>query len=309
MPISINDVISILDEMDMLRVGAEGGPPTNWGGGPTNWSESASEYPVDWKKVAEPRLPNPDEDLEFLPGDEWREVLDDLESEQVREKHTPEEPIIDVLAWYQPIHYYGREWGIYIYESAIVDTAKSIISYLPYYRRYQSDAKVGALRSALQTLFLHEVFHHKVEGFAIMLEVIGRKSHYAPYKESVYQPLLGTDDVIEEGLACAEMKTRLREATRKDVPDDVRDAAQRMLEDWIPRLPPGYRTGCDFLGERAFERARDHLSAQIQEASTTPARNPNELKLAGWAYRRLLNCKKATQLVVPVGLTPRIPWF
>jgi hypothetical protein len=142
-----------------------------------------------------------------------------------------------------------------------------------------------------------------------MLEVIGRKSHYAPYKESVYQPLLGTDDVIEEGLACAEMKTRLREATRKDVPDDVRDAAQRMLEDWIPRLPPGYRTGCDFLGERAFERARDHLSAQIQEASTTPARNPNELKLAGWAYRRLLNCKKATQLVVPVGLTPRIPWF
>jgi hypothetical protein len=317
MKISINDVISILDEMDMLRVRAEG----VW---PTNWSESVSEYPVDWKKVLEPRLPNPDEDL--LPGDEWREVLDDewrevlddewrevlddLESGAGGEEHTPEEQIIDVLAWYQPIHYHGREWGIYIYESAIVDTAKSIISYLPYYRRYQPDAQVGALRSAFRTLFLHEVFHHKVESFAIMLEVIGRKDHYVPYTESVYRPLRGTDDLIEEGLACAEMKTRLREPTySRDVPDDVRDAAQRMLEDWIPRLPPGYRTGCDFLEKWAFERARDHLSAQIQEASTAPARNPNELKLAGRAYQRLLDCKKATRLVVPVGLTPRIPWF
>ncbi len=309
-PITIDDVISILEAMDMLEVGAEGGPPTNWGGGPTNWSESASEYPVDWKKVAEPRLPNPDEDLEFLPGDEWREVLDDLESEQVREKHTPEEPIIDVLAWYQPIHYYGREWGIYIYESAIFDTAKSIISYLPSSRRYQFDAQLGAFRSAFQTLFLHEVFHHKVESFATMLEVIGRKSHYVPYHELVYQPLFGTDGLIEEGLACAEQKKRLLEQTyKKHVPDDVRDAAQRMLGDWIPRLSPGYRTGSDFLEEWEYERAIDRLSAQIQETSTAPTRNPNELKLARRAYRGLFGCRNTTQVVIPVGLAPRIPWL
>ena len=301
MPIDIDDVISILDEMDMLRVGAEG----VW---PTNRSESVSEYPVDWGKVLDPRLLNPDEDL--LPGDEWQEVLDDLESGAGGEEHTPGDGIIDVLAWYQPIHYHGYGWGIYIYESAIVDIAKSIISYLPHYRRYQLDAQVGALWSALRTLFLHEVFHHKVESFAIMLEVIGRKSHYVPYTELVYQPLRGTDDLIEEGLACAQMKTRLVEKTyRKDVPDDVWDATQRMLEDWIRRGPPGYRTGIDFLENWAFERAQDHLSTQIQEASTFPTRNPNELKLARRAYRGLFSCRNTTRLVVPVGSAPKIPWF
>ena len=86
MPIDIDDVISILDEMDMLRVGAEG----VW---PTNRSESVSEYPVDWGKVLDPRLLNPDEDL--LPGDEWQEVLDDLESGAGGEEHTPGDGIID----------------------------------------------------------------------------------------------------------------------------------------------------------------------------------------------------------------------
>ena len=314
-PITIDDVISILEEMDMLEVGAEGGPPTNWGGGPTNWSEPTSEYPVAQKRLGEPRLPNRDEDLEFLPGDEWREVLDDLESGAGGEEHTPGDGIIDVLAWYQPIHYHGYGWGIYIYESAIVDIAKSIISYLPSSRRCQFDAQVGALRSAFQTLFLHEVFHHKVESFAIMLEVIGRKSHYVPYHELVYQPLFGTDDLIEEGLACAEQKKRLLEQTyKKHVPDDVLDAAQRMLGDWIPRLLPGYRTGSDFLEEWEYERAIDRLSAQIQETSTVPTRNPNELKLARRAYHGLLGkqhegCMKNTRMVVPVGSTPRIPWF
>ena len=38
-PITIDDVISILEAMDMLEVGAEGGPPTNWGvGRPTGLS-------------------------------------------------------------------------------------------------------------------------------------------------------------------------------------------------------------------------------------------------------------------------------
>jgi hypothetical protein len=305
MPVDIDDVISILDELDMLRVGTEG----VW---PTNRSESVSEFRVDFKKARKSLLSNPAYDADWLSSDEWWEVFSDLESAAGYgyEPHIPQEQIIDVLAWYQPIHYHGRGWGIYIYESAIVDIAKSIISYLPRDRRYQSDAKAGALWSAFSTLFLHEVFHHKVESFAIMLEVIGRKSHYVPYMESVYRPLRDTDDLIEEGLACAQMKTRLDEPTyRRDVPDDVWDAAQRMLEDWIPRLPPGYRTGIDFLDDWRFERAQDHLSTQIQEASPVPTRNPNELKLARRAYRGLFSCRNTTQVVIPVGLAPRIPWL
>jgi len=47
---------------------------------------------------------------------------------------------------------------------------------------------LGAVRPSLAIWYLHEMFHHKIESFAIRLEIVERVPRYCHYRKVVYNP-------------------------------------------------------------------------------------------------------------------------
>jgi hypothetical protein len=304
MVLATPEVVETLDALDLLDLDA----PGPWPGEP----EGGSAWSIDWRRVE-----RRDADLEKFSAEAgqraWEPVREDLLSRSRRGVHVPPPDVFDALAWYLPIHHFGYGWGIYIRESAVLVLAGSVLSRLDPPRRADDDAIHGAVRAGLSILYLHEAFHHKVESFAIRLEIVEHARRYYPYFQGVYGPLraAGSGEVLEEALACAEIMRRMRaeEVYQRGIPRDVQHAARAMLGDWLPTLSPGYREAPAYVAEVPFGKARNLLSSQIHEGRRRPLRRNEEWHLVPHGHHGLFDCQTVTHVLVPIGTTPIIPWF
>lgn len=308
MGLATPEVVGTLDALGLLNLD----DPALWPGEP----DDETAWPVDWSSVEEPPG-EPDSrllaDVECGFDRAWGAVRDDLLSRAKSGVHIPPPDVLDALAWYLPIHNFGYNWGIYIRESAVLMLAGAVPSQVEPARLGDPDAIYGAVRVGLAILYLHEVFHHRAESFAIGLEIVEHAPRHQPYSETVYRRLsaAGSDDLLEEALACAEMMRRLvREPVyRNSIPEYILAAAVRTLGSWIPTLPPGYRTGIKYVNNEPFDQGRNLLSSQIHEGRLHPMRRHEEWRLAPDGYHSLLDCRAVTHILVPHGTTPVIPWF
>jgi hypothetical protein len=305
--LAIPEVVGTLDALDLLNLD-EPGP---WPGEP----EGESAWPIDWTSVEE-RRGQPEEVLsEHRYGIDrsWERIRKDLPSRAGGGVYNPPPDVFDALAWYLPIHYFGYGYGIYIRESAILMLRDAILSRVEPSRRDDLDAIQGAVRAGLGILYLHEALHHKVESFAIRLEIVEHARRYHPYFKGVYGQLraAGSDELLEEALACAEIIRRMQNEVvyTRGIPEDIQPAVQTFLLDWLPTLPPGYRKAPQYLKAPAFDEARNILSSQIHEGRQHPMRRAGEWHLMPHSYHGLFDCKTVTHVLVPVGTTPVIPWF
>ncbi|MAG71070.1 MAG: hypothetical protein CL471_12390 [Acidobacteria bacterium] len=216
--------------------------------------------------------------------------------------------VLDVLAWYAPIHTAREDWGIYIRESAVLRLAGRIAARLPGGTTLDPAMVWGALRSAVFCLYHHEAFHHYVESFAIRLELFEGEARYLPYHRSVYGYPGGSDGPLEEGLACADQLRRHRkERYLRGLPREVSLATKSLLEAWIPTLGPGYRQGVDLAADSAFSEGRNRLSSQIQCTSPVPTDDGSRWRLiADDVHEGLCECRSATYLVLDGYLLGRI---
>jgi len=304
--LAIPEVVGTLDALDLLDLD-EPGP---WPGEP----EGESVRPIDWTSVE--KRPGQREtgltDPWYHTGRSWERVRQELQS-RGKGVQVPPPDVFDALAWYLPIHYYGYGYGIYIRESAVLERAAAILSRFEPSRRGELDAIEGVVRAGLAILYLHEAFHHKVESFAIRLEIVEHGRRYHPYFKGVFGPLraAGSDELLEEALACADIIRRMRTENvyQRSIPSDIQHAAQAYLLDWLPTLPTGYRKAPDYLKDPAFDQARNILSSQIHEGRQHPMRRADEWHLMPHSYHGLFDCKTVTHVLVPVGTTPLIPWF
>ena len=303
MTLTIERVVSTLDDLDFLDLEAEG----PWQGEPDPDAESTFE--VAWKDVEDGR----DESLSEAPfSDDWDLVVKDLGRVSTTGPRVPPPDVLDALAWYLPIHYYGPDSAIYIRETAVLDMARTIYRRLPGSPPLDRRMAKGLVRAGLATLYLHEAFHHKVESFAIRLEVIEHARRYVPYHNAVFGPLRasGSDGLLEEALACAEMKRRLGEGVyRRSIDSELLGETKLMLDEWIPTLPPGYRRGADFFNDASYQRQRNLLSSQIHEAREQPMRRRDEWFLEPKSFEGFFNCRTIAHVLVPVDEAPIIPWF
>ena len=246
------------------------------------------------------------------PGTELApDVLAELESLATidDEGQTPE--LLDRLAWYAPLHFAGKRWGIYITEDAVIRLAGRICSHLADGQATDPEIAGEAIRSALRTLYFHEVFHHCTESFAIRLELIEQKERYRTYHREVYQQPSGGDEPLEEALACADMVRRpTMRMDRGSTTPAVQRATVEMLEAWIPDLPDGYRKGLEFKDHAKFNAAKTRLSAMLQAGSSGQADDERWAMVAvhyrGGMFRPHGDPAKNTYLVAS-GPTPRLP--
>lgn len=303
-PLSTSEVVDTLDRLDLLELP-----------GRSPWREAGPDddaFPVDWDLAEAPidgraLTPGIDED-----GRGWEQIAERLR-QKVRPRGGPPPPVDpDALAWYQPLHYFASSWGIYIREAAVMDLAAYILEAVPSDRRFERDAIFGAVRMGLGVLYLHEAFHHRVESFAIGLEIAEHVKRYCPYHDAVYKPLARahSEDLLEESLATAESYRRLSEDVyRRSVPTDMRKVARQQLQTWIRSLPPGYNLAPAYFAGAPFDSALHELCSQVQETVTVPVRPHHEWRLASALHRQLFNCKTTTWVVVPLGQRPLVPWF
>ena len=239
------------------------------------------------------------------------DVLAELESLATIDDEGRTSELLDRLAWYAPLHFAGKRWGIYIKEDAVIRLAGRICSHLADGQATDPEIAGEAIRSALRTLYFHEVFHHCTESFAIRLELIEQKERYRTYHREVYQQPSGGDEPLEEALACADMVRRpTMEMGRGSTTPAVRRATVEMLEAWIPDLPDGYRKGLEFKNPAKFNEAKNRLSASIQAGSSAQADDELWAMVAvhhrGGMFRPLGDCAKNTYLVAS-GRSPRLP--
>jgi len=231
------------------------------------------------------------------------EVLERLDAEVTTEVEGPLTEVLDTLAWYSPFHFHADRWGIYLRERAILMLAGRIGGHLSRKRITDPAIARDAIWSATYALYFHEAFHHYTESFATRLELIEGQERYRPYHREVYARLTDPTDPLEEALACADMVRRQKvESALKTLDPTVRQATVRMLADWIPCLPNGYREGIYYVEKTDFDEGRNRLGAQIQTGFHSPFPDVRRWRQIGLANRHgmfkgLEDLRKNTHLV------------
>lgn len=288
--------------MDLVDLDSDG----PWPGDP----EHSDVYEPDWAQIQPAGV---DFDPPLSSVIDPSEVIEEVHQRVRGGFLVPPPNVLDALAWYTPIHYFGLGSAVYIQESAVFDVAAAILNRLPEPERGQPANVMGACRAAMSVLYLHEAYHHKIESLAIRFEMVERARRYLPYSKAVYIPLIkqGSDDVLEEALACAEMYRRFRNEKlyRRGVPESVRVATIEMLPEWFRALPPSYREAGHYLDDRTFDPAQSTLMSQVHEAAVSPRRAAAEWNLAPHLCRGLLDCQRITHVLVPKGQQPVLPWI
>jgi len=271
---------------------------------PDDWTA----YPFDVASLPDFSRDDRSEELASVPNDSqfaWGSIGNRIDDIASRPERLPPPGPVDALAWYLPYHYYGPEWGIFIKESEVLNLAGHIKQRLGGGPSGPREA-AQLCRVALSVLYLHEAFHHKIESFATRLEIARMSPVYLRYDQQVFKPLLGTDDVLEEAIACSEMLTRLREKSfHGNVLPQIKSAAITFLREWIPFLPPGYRRGAD----RRLVDELGVLMSQVASGEPAPAQPAADWEIANHMIRGLFNKNVVAHVVVPVGVTPMIPWL
>jgi hypothetical protein len=306
-----DEVIDFLIRENALRLGE-----SPWG----TYGDEDEVYSVNWKSLF-PKLPV-EERIESF-DEMWRprlpeDFLDEVE-EVIQEARTSRSELQkhkDIhghgrhfCAWYQPIHFYKDDWGIYIREECIIKKAQRIATRyprLPISSIY--DLAKNLIRVAVSSFFLHEHFHHKVECLGLRLHVTTKKSVYPDYKTNVYKTTYGTDDCLEESLANADAWIRLNNNPYKRIATKhVTDAARQYLKDRFAIDPPGYRKALDYLKKEQFTMGENLLQAQVRECAMSPIRPIDEWNAAPRLLQSFFNVTNNIWSVVRRGTTPILP--
>lgn len=293
---TIDQVVGFLEAAGALQPGKSPWP---------QYKESNGEWTrhrIDWPKLvgssqdSGEKWPHPTEDI----FDDVARRLDDRKSWGDPSKGELIEMAgrrgWDTCAWYQPIHYFGRGWGIFIQEDCVYRACLDIARFLPHHAGTAATVASSLLLASLMVYFLHEHYHHKVECLGIRLHVIDRRSSYLPYDALVYRPNVRSDEQLEEALANADAYLRLSTSPYGDrIGPDVRRATRDYLKKTFPYDPPGYSRADRYLDWDRFDDAENELKGRVHEHTLRPSQPSSD-----WAI--------ATRLMQSMGIVTDNIW-
>lgn len=303
----VDEIISVLDDDDSLSLGQ------------SPWArdldlDNFEIRQVDWGKLFPLKRPqdvNPDYDWEAY-GDQW-EVSQELSAEIFDgasnvEISRPEE--WDVCAWYQPIHFHGYDWGIFIKEECLKRLASKIyiesgIFAASLNSRQRNMLAKGLLRTAFSIFYHHELYHHKTECLGLRLHAIQKRSSYLTYFSNVYKVTAGTDFQIEEALANAFMYRDIDAFPW--VSRSLAKSARSYLASSFKDNPPGYRLAPNYLTKKKFDNGQHQFFSQVLEGVSVPTHHPHYWNMAPRINQSFLNINSDIWTVVPKGSKPVIP--
>ena len=150
MPLTTEQLTNTLDAMDLLDLGA----PGPWDGD----LDGHDVADIEWDQILESdNRSDRGSDINQSDArvDNWERVAAEIVSRS-HGSRTPPPPIsVDALAWYAPIHRFGLNWGIYIYEESVFKIAAQIATYLRPGRVIDVRIACQLMRMSLSVLYLH----------------------------------------------------------------------------------------------------------------------------------------------------------
>lgn len=309
---AIEKVIKFLEDNKALKKGGSPWPIYN------DSDVQQRRYRIDWSTLFPRRgdrvnrnyqepWPKDDDDLRRLARDIDGTMRTENPSQGELQKMASSQSW-DVCAWYQPIHYTALDWGIFIREDCVINQMSHIARFLPPTSPPPGSLASSLIRASVYVYFLHEQYHHKVECLGLRLHVVDRKSCYLPYDAMVYSPNKGTDQLLEEALANADVYQRIgNEPYRYWIGGPVLEATQAYLLATFPHSPPGYRKAVDYLDPDRFETGENLLHGQIHEATLTPSQPTDEWEVATRLMQSMFRVTDNIWTIVPAGRRSILP--
>ena len=300
----LRQVVEFLDRESALALGE-----SPWG----TYEDNEDVYGLDWTQLF-----GPDEDQEQALAPEFEidgQLLDEIADALGEGSGGTLDRISDgwgwdqPCAWYQPIHFFAYDFGIFIRQDCVRRQMVAVARHLHGgWTGSLYELARRLLRAAIYAFFLHEHYHHKIESLGLRLHVSTGNSCYLPYFENVYRPMMGKDDQLEEALANADCYHRLSEPRyKRSITPIVVEALRSELRLSFPTQPPGYREAMRYLGEREFDTGEDLLQGRVKKASLTPMQPTSDWIVAPQMTRSLMSVRQSIWWVVPSGVRPIVP--
>jgi predicted RNA binding protein YcfA (HicA-like mRNA interferase family) len=304
----VDQILGMLDRDQALELG----PANLYEGAAGAWPVIGGDetmLDVDYGRLFPGRRPGDRGQADFeLYGDHWDLTDEDAASIADEIGLDPSEsrfPEWDVWAWYQPIHFFGPDWGIYIRETGLIECAQRIARSLPAGLRgaYRVSLLAKSLvRAAFSALFLHEQYHHKTESLALRLHVVERRPIYPAYHRLAYTATAGTRDQIEEGLANADSWERIDEdAYVRWTGLTVTRTAREYLARSFQTAPPGYANAARLLTKPDFDAEQQLLFTRVQEGLAPTRRATSDFGVATHLNQSLFRVSQRIWTIIPAG--------
>ena len=178
-----------------------------------------------------------------------------------------------LLAWYQPMHFYGGNWGIYVLKSGLEEIMQCIASYCSQIEMSTNPKFKSEIRfAAWQLLLLHEEFHHKVEMVATRLAVLSRNHSYRNYSHNVYSATKVSSPLNcrEEALCDAYVFRNISKRLSKKVSREITSALKQAWIDHMSSAVGPYAGSLSLISESSFSNAVHGLIDQVISATVSP---------------------------------------
>tara|TARA_Y100001970_G_scaffold271215_1_gene366103 strand:+ start:9 stop:980 length:972 start_codon:yes stop_codon:yes gene_type:complete len=208
-------------------------------------------------------------------------------------------------AWYQPIHFYPNNWGIYIRKSCIKKEMVKLARITNLSKVRGPNKKIQLYLAAFLEFYFHEQFHHKVEsfGFRLLASDLTRHRHGSIYKHymiRIYQQYFGTSDCLEESLANAESILRMsKDGYEKKLDKNIRNSSKKLQIYFMKNYAiPGYKEGLNYLTENRFKNGLRYFQSQVVECNLKPSFTNKFWGYAPYMTRSMMNIDTEIYLIV-----------
>ena len=152
-------------------------------------------------------------------------------------------PPPDAAAFYLPFHYFGPElWGIYVKRSGVENYSQALCEYAR--RDGRQFDELLSKRIAMEFLYFHEFWHHKVECFALRIEVTHRRALLRTAFEDFYRsshPEGSPEEALANAYAFRKVIDRIK------LPRHEKNVVEKALQNLMADMPPGYRDAHRYL--------------------------------------------------------------
>lgn len=181
---------------------------------------------------------------DVLDSNRFSELDRDSNGAESRLREVVERQGVEAIGWFQPYHEYDEgHWGIYLHASSLVDNGLVLRN-----RLMASDcpSPSDAFEIANRLVMEHELFHARVETFALSQEMTGKRPAYRKYSMSVYRQTASTPDHLEEALANYVAREFIRKLVTSWISQrgwNIRhaDIVMQYIDEFFDASPAGYR--------------------------------------------------------------------